>query len=95
MDIGLTLEQARQFVLTIERWIEMGVIPPGSKGAAPEVGAVDYGTAQVGSVGPAGGWLSDGEVKAVAQRMTEAISAEKWFDGFVFAMQLVIMAGGA
>jgi len=90
----LSLEQARQFVLTVQRWIEAGLLPPTKVGAGPVPGRVDYGTAKIGSVAPAGGWLSDAEVKSVAQGMTEAIAAEKWFDGVKFAVQLVILAGG-
>ncbi len=90
----LSLEQARQFVLTVQRWIELGLLPPTKVGAGPVPGRVDYGTAKIGSVAPAGGWLSDAEVKSAAQGMTEAIAAEKWFDGVKFAVQLVILAGG-
>lgn len=54
----------------------------------------DYNTAEIERDAPAGGWLSDAEIHRAAQRMAEAIAAEKWTDGLVFAVQFFARVGG-
>lgn len=56
--------------------------PPGER---------DYNAAGLSREGPAGGWISDGELRAATQRISEAIAAEKWSEGFVFAIQAMAM----
>jgi len=44
---------------------------------------------------PPGGWLSHEEVRAAAQRLAEAMAAEKWTDGLLCAVKLFALLGGA
>ncbi len=55
--------------------------------------ARDYQTAELSREAPAGGWLGHEELRAAAQRMAEAIAAEKWLDGLAFALQALVAAG--
>lgn len=40
---------------------------------------------------PAGGWIAPQELRAMTQRMAEAIAAEKWVEGVVFAIQAIAL----
>jgi hypothetical protein len=55
----------------------------------------DYNAAELSRAEAPGGWLSDGELHETAQRLAEAIAAEKWMDGLVFALQMMALLGGA
>lgn len=48
----------------------------------------------VGIPEPARGWLSREEVDRVNQQMVEAIAAENWIDGAIFAVRLLRAFGG-
>lgn len=84
----------QNFLKEIARIFDALVVPPAAAGAVRMPGGVDYTTAQPSVGQPAGGWLSDGEVRGAAQRMTEAIAAEQWVQGFVALARLIAMAGG-
>lgn len=56
--------------------------PPGQR---------DYNAAGLSREGPAGGWISDSELRAATQRISEAITTEKWGEGFMFALQAIAM----
>lgn len=55
----------------------------------------DYGAAGLSREGPPGGWISHEELRRTTQRLSEAMAAEKWTDGVVFAIRLISMVGGA
>jgi hypothetical protein len=55
----------------------------------------DYNATALPRAGAPGGWLSDEELHGTAQRLAEAIAAEKWTDGLVFALQMMALLGGA
>ncbi len=55
----------------------------------------DYNTAELSRESAPGGWISPQELRATAQRLTEALAAEKWTDGFVAALKFVAALGGA
>jgi hypothetical protein len=55
--------------------------------------ARDYTNASFGAEAPAGGWISDDEIAATVQSMAEAIAAEKWTQGLVFAVQALSALG--
>ena len=54
----------------------------------------DYAEAELPRSAPAGGWLSHEELGHTAQRLAEAIAAEKWTDGLLFALKLLRGFGG-
>ncbi len=54
---------------------------------------VDYENAELPRSSPAGGWLSHSELRQAAQRMAEAIAAEKWADGVLFAIRALALLG--
>ncbi|MCA9243714.1 MAG: hypothetical protein KDA32_07175 [Phycisphaerales bacterium] len=51
----------------------------------------DYTTATLSRESPPGGWLSRDELRATAQRMSEAMAAEKWVDGAMMAIRVLAM----
>ncbi len=51
----------------------------------------DYASAELDRSAPSGGWVSHEELRAAAQRMSEAIAAERWVDGVVAAVRLLSM----
>ena len=55
----------------------------------------DYDAAELPRSAPAAGWLSHEELRDTAQRLAEAMAAEKWIDGVVFAVKLFAVLGGA
>ena len=56
-------------------------------------GQVDYATAGPDRTAPPGGWGDVAEIRSRATAMAEAIAAEKWQDGFVFAFELMALVG--
>lgn len=57
-------------------------------------GVVDYESAGLSREAPAAGWISDAELRRTTQQMSEAIAAEKWTDGAVFAIKALTALGG-
>ena len=55
----------------------------------------DYNAADMPRNTPVGGWLSHEELRGTAQRLAEAMAAEKWTEGVVFAARLFNALGGA
>ncbi|MCG3127304.1 MAG: hypothetical protein CHACPFDD_02162 [Phycisphaerae bacterium] len=53
----------------------------------------DYGSAGLPADAPAGGWISDSEVRSAAQKMSEALAAEKWVEGVMFAIKALSALG--
>ncbi len=58
-------------------------------------GQRDYTTAELTREGPAGGWIASDELRATTQKLSEAIAAEKWVEGFAVAVRLLAAVGGA
>jgi hypothetical protein len=54
----------------------------------------DYSAATLSREAPAGGWLSDAELHETTRRFAEAVAAEKWTDGVVFALRVFALLGG-
>lgn len=54
----------------------------------------DYRHADMPRTAPPGGWLSAGELRSTAQRMSEAVAAERWVEGFTTAVKLLAVVGG-
>lgn len=51
----------------------------------------DYASAELDRSAPGGGWLTDEELRAATQRMSEAIAAERWADGVLFAVAAILL----
>ena len=41
----------------------------------------------------AGGWISNAELTETTRKLAEAIAAEKWVDGVVFAARVIALLG--
>lgn len=54
----------------------------------------DYGAAKLSRTAPAGGWISQDELRQTTQRLSEAIAREKWIDGAAFVIQWFARMGG-
>jgi hypothetical protein len=57
-------------------------------------GAVDYNHGELSRSAPAGGWLSQDELRAEVTKLSEAIAAEKWTDGMLVMLRLLRGLGG-
>jgi len=53
----------------------------------------DYRSAGISRAAPAGGWIGNEELRDAARRIGEAIAAEKWVDGVVFALRALQIVG--
>lgn len=49
----------------------------------------DYATADLDRSTPTGGWLTPDDLRNGAQRLAEAVAAEKWIEGFKLAVMLL------
>ena len=85
---------ARAFVSAARHVIDAMLIEAQHVKQAQTPGAVDYESAGLSREAPAGGWISDGELRRTTQQMSEAIAAEKWTDGAVFAIKAMSALGG-
>jgi hypothetical protein len=54
----------------------------------------DYNADGLSRAGPPGGWLSHDELRDAVCRMSEAIAAEKWTDGVVATLRILVLLGG-
>lgn len=83
----LDADVLKQFVVGVQKVIEALLIEQEHVGSQPGPVPVDYNTAGLPRAEPPGGWIGTGELRAASQKMSEAIAAEKWVEGFVFAVQ--------
>ncbi len=56
-------------------------------------GEVDYASAGLSREAAPGGWISHEELRGTVQKMGEAIAAEKWTDGVLFAIKVLSAVG--
>lgn len=54
----------------------------------------DYRTAGLDRSAPAAGWISDQELRRATQQMSEALAAERWTEGALFAIRALVLIGG-
>jgi predicted phage gp36 major capsid-like protein len=87
----LDAETARVFVRAARHVIDAMLIEAERVRQTQTPQERDYGAAQLDRSTPAGGWISHDELRSTAQRLAEAMSAEKWIDGFLLAMQLLLL----
>jgi len=93
-----TPEQLKLFIQIVREIVDrVAQTPAALPTVDPAAGTIDYATAPAidTSAGPPGGWLTKDDVRVASAKMIEAVAAEKWTDGFVFAVKLFVAAGGA
>lgn len=98
MDLRMALERidaatARAFVTAARHVIDAMLVEAGRVAQTRTPGPVDYRSAELSREGPAGGWISETELRTTVQRMTEAVAAEKWVDGALFALRALAALG--
>lgn len=57
--------------------------------------AKDYDAIEPNREGPPGGWIDDAEIRNTCKAMSEAISLEKYVEGFIMAVRIMSMIKGA
>lgn len=87
----LDLQTARAFVGAARHVIDAMLIEAERVRQTQTPGRKDYTAAGLDRSTPGGGWISHEELRATAQEMSEAIAAERWIDGFMAAMKLLMM----
>jgi hypothetical protein len=87
-------ETARAFVTAARHVIDALLIEGERVREAQTPAKRDYDGAELPRSTPAGGWLSHEELRVTAQRLAEAVAAEKWIDGLIFAVKLFSALGG-
>lgn len=98
MDLRQALQQvdastAQAFVSAARHVIDALLIEARRVQAQQPPAARDYRGAALPRESPAGGWLAHEELALTAQRMAEAIAAERWVDGALFAVRMLAMLG--
>jgi len=84
---------ARAFVQAARHVIDAMLLEVARVQQAQTPAPRDYQQAGPSREAPAGGWISHEELRATTQRMAEAIAAEKWVDGMLFAIRLLAAVG--
>ncbi len=87
-------ESARAFVLAARRVIDALLIEAERVRRTQTPTARDYNAAELPRTTPAGQWLEHSELRATAQQLSEAMAAEKWTDGLLFALKALFVVGG-
>lgn len=86
---------ARAFVTAARHVIDALLIEGRRVQQTQTPGPRDYEAAELSRAAPPGGWLTQAELGDTARRLAEAIAAEKWTDGVIFAVRLLGLIGGA
>lgn len=92
---GLDAGAVRAFVTAARHVIDALMIEATRLEQVRTPGVRDYATAELSREAPGGGWIASDELRATTQKLTEAIAAEKWVEGFVVAVRLLSALGGA
>ncbi len=90
----LDAQTARAFISAARHVIDAMLIEAEQVKQAQTPATIDYENASLSREAPPGGWISDSELRQATQRMSEAIAAEKWTDGVVFAIKALSALGG-
>lgn len=91
---GIDAGTARSFVRAARHVVDALLIEAERIGETQTPAARDYDNAELPRSAPAGGWLSAEELRGTAQRLAEAVAAEKWTDGLICAFRLFNVMGG-
>lgn len=85
---------AQAFVKAARHMIDALMIEGARVRQTQTPGVRDYNTTDALSrEAPAGGWLSDEELRGATQRMAESIAAEKWTEGAAAAIRALSLMG--
>lgn len=84
---------ARAFVEATRHLIDAVMIEGARVRQAQSPGAMDYESAGLSRASAAGGWISDDELRGAVQRMSEAIAREKWTEGVMAALKVLVLMG--
>lgn len=85
---------ARAFVTAARHFVDALLIEGARVQSTATPGERDYNAAGgLSRETPAGGWISNEELRSVTQRMAEAIAAEKWVEGALFAVRVLALLG--
>lgn len=95
LDFSSVGESLKEFVLAFKAMLDRGLIPTVPVKPEVEPPLHEYGGKGLTKNAPASGWISESELAGRVQLMTEAIAAEKWEEGFLFAVQIIMLFGGA
>jgi hypothetical protein len=91
----IDVETARAFVIAARHVIDAMLIEAERIREVQTPAVRDYNAATLPRESPGGGWLSHDELRGTTQKMAEAMAAEKWTDGLLFAIRLLKTLGGA
>ncbi|MFQ5805330.1 MAG: hypothetical protein ACE5I3_02640 [Phycisphaerae bacterium] len=91
---NIDAETARAFVSATRHVMDALLFEVARVGETRTPGTRDYENATLPRATPAGGWLSHEELRRTTQKMAEAMAAEKWADGVVFAIRLLTRIAG-
>lgn len=82
--IDATFDVVNAFLLKAEE--NETAVPPSN---------VDYNAPHRGlkNDAPAGGWISDAEVRATLRKQVESMKVANWMDGFLTAIKLLVAIG--
>jgi hypothetical protein len=90
----LDINTARSFVTTACRVVDALLVSATAAQKASTPPTRDYDQATLPRSDPPGGWLTHDELRTAAQRMAEAIAAEKWTEGVLLALKVLGIVGG-
>jgi len=90
---NLDAETARAFVHAARHVIDALLIEGQRVRQASTPAPRDYNQAKLSRAAPPGGWLSDAEVHETLRRFAEAVAAERWTDGVIFAVRAFALLG--
>lgn len=96
MNLATILEQvdartARAFVEAARTFIDALLIESARIEQTRTPGEVDYRHESLSREAAPGGWISHAEIAETTRKMSEAIAAEKWVDGVVFAARVMAL----
>ncbi len=90
----IDVNTAQAFVSAARRVIDALLIEAERVRQTRTPAARDYSQAAPSREAAPAGWLSHEELRDTAQRLSEAVAAEKWTDGLVFALKALVAVGG-
>lgn len=85
---------ARAFVTAARHVIDALLIEAERVRKTQTPGEQDYNQARLPRKAAPGGWLSHQELRETARRLSEAVAAERWTDGLLFALKALNVVGG-
>ena len=92
---GINAEAAQAFVTAARHVIDALLIEAERQRQVQTPPSRDYNaTAGLPRTDPPGGWLAHEDLRQTVRDMAEAIAAEKWTDGVVATLKVIVLLGG-